>query len=424
MKAPLVVDIETVGSALDGRVVSLAWKVVGEDVTHVIATGHLTRQDPYPEDLLAMMADPERPFVSFTKYDARFLRLTGVEVTGPFYDVQVMCWVDNENQSLSLDGTSRRYLHKQMDKRIKVRNKAVLFECDDGKLVPVDEAPLDQLYRYNVEDTTTECELFEMMWERLLYTEWLDYYLREEVPFTETLLDMECRGIPLDLERIIEFTVDMEEEHAYIAAMLYADSGLPPGFNLNSNDQLAAYLFSKVFELTDSLEWGVEACECLKSCLAGEHDDCEENVPVWSLEEEYAFRVPVLHVKDLIPPGFTVASVGRTQVHGRWTFEGRGLKPGEKTDSGKWSVSRPALKVNYYTARDPWVQMLLEYKSVDKLLTTYLRTFPDKMHDGRIYGRFNQTGTKTGRLSSSEPNLQNIPSHGALGPRTRDLFRP
>jgi DNA polymerase-1 len=69
------------------------------------------------------------------------------------------------------------------------------------------------------------------------------------------------------------------------------------------------------------------------------------------------------------------------------------------------------------------VQDLLEYRSVDKLLTTYLRTFPEKMVNGRIYGRFNQTGTKTGRLSSSEPNLQNIPSHGDLGPRVRDLFR-
>jgi DNA polymerase-1 len=80
--------------------------------------------------------------------------------------------------------------------------------------------------------------------------------------------------------------------------------------------------------------------------------------------------------------------------------------------------------VNYHTAADPWVQKLLEYRSIDKLLTTYLRVFPERAVGGRIYWRFNSTGTKTGRLSSSEPNLQNIPSHGELGPRTRDLFRP
>ena len=58
-----------------------------------------------------------------------------------------------------------------------------------------------------------------------------------------------------------------------------------------------------------------------------------------------------------------------------------------------------------------------------KVLTTYLRKFPAIAYEGRVYGRFNQTGTVTGRLSSSEPNLQNIPAHGDLGPRVRQLFR-
>ena len=419
MKEPLVVDIETVGTPFDGKVVTLSWKTVGEPRAHVEAVGHLTRAMPYPDDLLYMMADPERPFISFTKYDARFLRLSGVEVTGPYYDIQVMCWVDNENQSLSLQSTARRYLNYEMDKRIKVRKGAVLFECDDGILVPLDEAPLEQLYRYNVDDTETESNLFEEMWERLYDGGWLDYYLAEEVPFTGVLLDMECRGMPIDLGRTAVFADELEQRHVVMVAELYEGAELPPGFNINSNDHVAAYLFSKDFFLQDTLEWGVEACECLKSCMAGEHLDCEpDGFLALGGGETYEF-----HIKDLVPAGFVVDSVGRTQVHGRWVLEGRGLKPGLKTDTGKWAVSRPALKVNYHAAKDIWVQDLLEYRSVDKLLTTYLRRFPERAHAGRIYGRFNQTGTKTGRLSSSEPNLQNIPSHGDLGPRVRDLFR-
>lgn len=416
MKTPLVVDIETVGTPWDGRVVTVAWKLVGEPNTHVEAVGHVERAVPWPSDLLEMMADPDRPFVSFTKYDARYLLLSGVEVTGPYYDIQVMCWVDNENQSLSLASTARRYLGVIMDKRIRVRNKAVLFECDDGTLVPLDEAPLDQLYRYNADDTTQETNLFETMWERLYDTKWLDYFLAEEVPFTECLVKVECWGLPIDLQRTAVFTAEMETRHAEMSAMLYDESGLPPGFNINSNDHMVAYLFQKVVVLRDSLEWGVEGCECLKSCLAGVHEDCDypgEGEGYW----------PETHVVNLLPAGFEVDKVGRTQVHGFWTLKGRDLKPGVKTDGGKWSVSRPALKANYSTAKDEWVQDLLEYRSVDKLLTTYLRTFPQRAVGGRIYGRFNQTGTKTGRLSSSEPNLQNIPSHGDLGPRVRDLFR-
>ena len=79
--------------------------------------------------------------------------------------------------------------------------------------------------------------------------------------------------------------------------------------------------------------------------------------------------------------------------------------------------------MNLATASDPWVQQFLEFRATGTLLSTYLRRFPERVHEGRIYGRFNQTGTKTGRLSSSEPNLQNIPSHGELGPRVRDIFR-
>src|SRR6185295_5090972 len=353
--------------------------------THVLAVGHALRSDPYPSDLLEMMADPERPFVSFTKYDARFLRLTGVEVTGPFYDVQVMCWVDNENQSLSLDSCVRRYNQRQMDKRIKVRGGRVLFLCNDGSLVPVDEAPLDQLYRYNVGDTDEESDLFETMWERLDDNGWLPYFLEEEVPFTGCLLDVECRGLPIDVERTRVFAAELEERHVEMSAGLYDDAKLPASFNINSNDHLAAYLYSKyTFELLDTLDWGPFECEALKECMNGDHEDCME----WG--------DGLLHIKDLTPQGFSIDKVGRTQVHGRWTLKARGLKPQTKTDSGKWSVSRPALKMNYETAKDEWVQDLLEYRSVDKLLTTYLRKFPDVQVDGRIFARFNQTGTKTG----------------------------
>lgn len=419
MKPALVVDIETVRTPFDGRVVTLAWKTVGEERTHVEAVGHQDRAVPYPADLLEMMADPDRPFVSFTKYDARFLRLTGVEVTGPYYDVQVMCWLDNENQSLSLESTSRRYMGTVMDKRIKVRAGVVLFQTDEGLLVPLDEAPLDQLYRYNVDDTSTEAELFECMWYRLDDIGMLDQFLVEEVPFTEVLLDAECRGLPIDIGMTEVFAAELEDRHVEMTAELYAEADLPPSWNINSNDHMAGYLYNKVFELLDTLEWGVEGCECLKSCLDGEHEDCDEQlVSVLS-----GPSILTNHIVSLLPPGFSIDKVGRTQVHGRWTLVGRGLKPTVKTDSGKWSVSRPTLKGNYATAADPWVQTLLEYRSVDKLLTTYLRQWPGMAVNGRIYGRFNQTGTKTGRLSSSGPNLQNIPGHGDLGPRTRDLFR-
>lgn len=62
---------------------------------------------------------------------------------------------------------------------------------------------------------------------------------------------------------------------------------------------------------------------------------------------------------------------------------------------------------------DPICKSLLEYREVNKLLTTYIDKLPECVNekDGRIHCRFNQYGADTGRMSSQDPNLQNIPSH-------------
>lgn len=69
-------------------------------------------------------------------------------------------------------------------------------------------------------------------------------------------------------------------------------------------------------------------------------------------------------------------------------------------------------------------RMLLEYRQVTKLLSTYLVGLGECIHPktGRVHTSFNQTGTATGRLSSSAPNLQNIPIRTELGRRIRSAF--
>jgi DNA polymerase-1 len=71
------------------------------------------------------------------------------------------------------------------------------------------------------------------------------------------------------------------------------------------------------------------------------------------------------------------------------------------------------------------VELLLEYKEYEKLISTYLNTLLSKTIDGYIYTNFNQTGTVTGRLSSSgDINLQNIPSRTETGKELRACFVP
>ena len=73
----------------------------------------------------------------------------------------------------------------------------------------------------------------------------------------------------------------------------------------------------------------------------------------------------------------------------------------------------------------PIVNEILEYRNLNKLLTTYLDTFNDYiLEDGKIHTIYKQTGTRTGRLSSIDPNLQNIPVRSEEGKKIRKAFLP
>ena len=92
-----------------------------------------------------------------------------------------------------------------------------------------------------------------------------------------------------------------------------------------------------------------------------------------------------------------------------------------KTRGGQASTSQDVLEK--LSGHHPVVDALLEFRKLEKLRSTYLEPLPRLMgDDGRIRTTFNQLATATGRLSSSNPNLQNIPVRGALERRMRACF--
>lgn len=96
----------------------------------------------------------------------------------------------------------------------------------------------------------------------------------------------------------------------------------------------------------------------------------------------------------------------------------------KKTKTGQYTTSEETLE----SLKDvhPIVSKILEYRSLKKLLSTYIDALPlliDK-HDKKVHTSYNQTVTSTGRLSSSNPNLQNIPIRDAQGKEIRKAFIP
>lgn len=102
-------------------------------------------------------------------------------------------------------------------------------------------------------------------------------------------------------------------------------------------------------------------------------------------------------------------------------FEELDLPVQETTGTGKPSTNEDTLEVlrNEHELPD----LILQYRSKKKVESTYLEPFLEHQEDdGRIHTQLNQTITATGRLSSSDPNLQNIPLHSELGHRVRRGF--
>ena len=103
-------------------------------------------------------------------------------------------------------------------------------------------------------------------------------------------------------------------------------------------------------------------------------------------------------------------------------FEKLRLPFGKKTKTG-YSTSAEVLEK--IKNEDPIVNMVLEYRQLTKLKSTYADGLEGYIQeDGRIHGKFNQTITATGRISSTEPNLQNIPIRMELGRLIRKVFVP
>lgn len=115
-------------------------------------------------------------------------------------------------------------------------------------------------------------------------------------------------------------------------------------------------------------------------------------------------------------------NIRSTQQLGVVLFQQLGLKGGKKTKTG-YSTNEAVL--DSLMGEHPVIEKILQYREYQKILSTYvepLLKLANADEYSRIYTSFGQTGTATGRLSSRDPNLQNIPVRTALGRSVRDAF--
>jgi DNA polymerase-1 len=129
--------------------------------------------------------------------------------------------------------------------------------------------------------------------------------------------------------------------------------------------------------------------------------------------------------KEIYSLSESTFNIGSPKQLGEVLFEKMGLTTNaKKTKTGQYPTGEEVLSKMIHV--HPIVQLILDYRSLTKLKSTYVDTLPDLVNprDGRIHTSYNQAVAATGRLSSNNPNLQNIPIRTERGREIRKAFVP
>ncbi|MBQ0038797.1 MAG: DNA polymerase I [Treponema sp.] len=188
-------------------------------------------------------------------------------------------------------------------------------------------------------------------------------------------------------------------------------------FTLQLHDIFAKQLSEKKLEDLYAMEMRILPI-LVDMEMTGIHLD-EKALGRYSKELEKLIEEKEKEIHGLAGHEFNIASTKQLQTV---LFVEKGFKTAKKTKTG-YSTDTVVLEELAETTDDPLPKAILDYRSYTKLQSTYVEALPllsDK--EGRIHTSFMQTGTATGRLSSRDPNLQNIPVRDDAGRRIRAAF--
>ena len=226
----------------------------------------------------------------------------------------------------------------------------------------------------------------------------LEHLAHKKRPFTE-VLDKRASFAEVPIEEAAQYAAEDAELAMELKDILFD--------KLQSTGLERVYFeieMPLIYILTDMEEAGIKINRALTEGLSKELD----------------LELEKLQSKIYILAGSTF-NINSPRQLGKVLFEDLGLKPMKKTKTG-FSTNMEVLEELSKSHELP--REILNYRSFYKLKTTYTDALPRLINDrtGRIHTSFNQTVTSTGRLSSSDPNLQNIPIRGEWGTKIREIF--
>jgi len=273
------------------------------------------------------------------KYDLTVLIRHGAQVRGLSFDTMIAEWLaDPASRNLGLKNLAWT--------RLGVEMQPIADLIGTGKKqITMAQVPVAQAASYAAADVDMTHRLVKVLEPELRKRELLPLFTEVEMPLVPILIEMEMKGMKLDVEYLGEMSRQLHGQLGSLEQKIHETVDYP--FNINSTQQLSDALFVRL---------GLSA---------------------------------------------------------------QGVK---KNKSGHYSTAASVLEK--LKGQHPIIELILEQRGSAKLKSTYVDALPQLVneHTGRVHTSFNQTGTVTGRLSSSSPNLQNIPIRTEMGRRVRRAF--
>lgn len=256
---------------------------------------------------------------------------------------------------------------------------------------------------------------------------------------------IELRGSLYDLE-IMHYLLNPERKHSldalseqYLGASLESEASLEQGSLFDADteqDNDYGKELSVILNLFERISLELDAAPSLRKL----YEEIEEPlISVLSSMEQVGVKVDLgplaefaselrsrIHEKEAFVreiAGDQMLNLSSPKQIGTLIYEKLKLDPkAKKSRSGSWPTDEQTLME--IADKSPVIEAILDYRGLKKLLSTYIEPFPSYVSplDERVHTTFNQALTATGRLSSSSPNLQNIPIRTEEGRQIRKAF--
>lgn len=235
---------------------------------------------------------------------------------------------------------------------------------------------------YVMKDVRYTTDLFWKLREELEKRGQYDFYINKAMPWARTLLRAELEGFPLDLTLVDQMEQDLKVKEKQLDLEIKAQWA----------DAFAAYEEKELIALQEKYQEMFEIAYAKPT---------KKPKNVEALQAKYKN----LYEKAAASSSFKFNLASPTQM--KWLLKDY-LKFDIRNFDGEESTGVEVLE--RLAKSEPEVQKLLDYRETSKILTAFLPTYKSEAYEGRVYSTFNFDGTRTGRLSCSNPNLQQVPS--------------